>query len=293
MAESSNRVDHEKCIRCSRCVSVCPAEHLVLDQSRIEEIDDELHMCIFCGHCMSVCPTEAMVVEGFAYRDFTNLPDVLPSLDDFEMLLKARRTTRRFQNKPVPRELIERIIRTAELAPMSLPPHRVEIVVFDSREKVSELVPELIGEMKRWIYAFNSPFIKLMMRFTMSGSMMKMMEEQIIPLSKGIVAAHEEGKDYLAYDAPAMLLFHANKNEDSHLENCVIAYTYAMIAAEGLGLGSCINGMIPPAIDYSKKLREKCGIPAENKVCGCLLLGLPRSTFNRSIPRKFRSVRWT
>lgn len=292
MEKKVDRIDHLKCIRCSRCVSICPEVHLDLIENKIREIDDDLHSCIFCGHCMSVCPTQAIVVEGFDYSDFIDLPDKLPSLHDFELLLKARRSTRRYQDKPVPKELIQKIIDAAALAPMSIPPHRVEIIVLDSKEKVAELVTPVIGELKNWIYAFSNPFIRLMMRPTVPANLMKALVDTIIPLAKGIVHASSKGKDYLAYDVPALLLFHANKNEDSYNENCVIAYTYATIAAEGLGLGSCIIGMIPPAIDKNKKLREKYGIPKENQVCGCLILGYPRSTFNRSIPREFRSVRW-
>jgi nitroreductase len=241
---------------------------------------------------MSVCPTEAVVVEGYDYRDFTDLPDRLPSLNDFEILLKARRSTRRYQDKPVPRELIQKIIDAASLAPISIPPHRVEITVLDSKGKVAELVPPVIKELRNWINLFSNPAIRLMMRMMIPASLIRAMVDQIIPLSKGIVLAASEGKDYLAYDAPALFLFHANKNQDCYLENCVIAYTYAMIAAEGLGLGSCINGMIPPAIDHNKKLRKKYGIPKQNQVCGCLLIGYAKSTFNRSIPRKFKSVDW-
>jgi nitroreductase len=241
---------------------------------------------------MSVCPTQAIVVEDFDYRDFTDLPEKLPSLEDFEILLKARRSTRRFQTKPVPKELIEKIIEVVSYAPMSIPPHRVEITALDSKEKVAELVPPVMNEIKRWIYAFSNPAMRLMMRAMMPASMFKAMVDQIIPLSKGMLQAASEEKEYLAYNAPALLLFHANKNEDSPVENCVIAYTYAMIAAEGLGLGSCINGMIPPAIDHNKLLREKYLIQKQNQVCGCLLIGYPWSTFNRSIPRKLRSVKW-
>jgi len=292
MAEKHQNVDHDKCIRCCRCVAICPKEHLELSEGNISEVEDPIHACIGCCHCMAVCPTEAIRIEGNDYSDFEKLPDRLPGLDDILPLLKARRSVRKYQKKPVPRDVIERIIDVATLAPMGLPPHRVEILVFDERRKIAEFIPSALVELKKWVEGFRYPFSKLVMRFMMSGEVLKVMEEQVVPLAKGIIWGEEHSRDFLTYGAPAMLIFHSTKFEEAYEENAVIAKVYAMLAAEGLGLGSCISGMIPPVFEHNKVIREKYGIPKDNKVCGCLLLGYPVPTYNRAIPRKFEDVRW-
>ena len=51
--------DHERCIRCTRCVQICPAKALALD-GRIE-IDTS--RCIRCYCCAEMCPADAIRVE--------------------------------------------------------------------------------------------------------------------------------------------------------------------------------------------------------------------------------------
>jgi nitroreductase/NAD-dependent dihydropyrimidine dehydrogenase PreA subunit len=292
VAEIVNTINHETCIRCARCVNICPMDHLELVADRIRPSADPLRWCILCAHCMSVCPTKSVVTKSFDYHEFDDLPDKLPGLEDFLPLLKARRSMRHYQPQPVPREMLERILDAASTAPMAFPPSGVEIVVLDEREKIEEIIPAMLGEFRRWVYAFTSPLLKPLMRLMMPAYAIPSMQNEIIPFARGILIAAEKGRDLLTYEAPAMFLFHSSKFVESFVENCTLAKTYAMIAAEGLGLGTCIVGMIPPAVDRNRELRGKLGIPKGNQVVGCLVLGFPRDTHNRSIPRRFKSVKW-
>jgi len=291
MRATENSINEKICIQCCRCVGICPAKHLELIGGRIVELEDEALACIHCAHCMSVCPTQAIIIKGYDYTEFEDLPDIIPGLDKFEVLLKSRRSCRSFQDKPVPREIIEKIIEIASLAPVSIPSHRVEILVLDTGAKVAELQPSLVKTIEQWDSMFSNPVGKFIMRFMMSSDELAQMQF-IIPLIKGVVHGKDIGKDYVTYNAPAMLLFHASRREDSFEENCILAKTYAMIAAEGLGLGTCIIGWIPPIFKNNKKLKKQYSIPDENDVVGCLILGYPVSTHNRAIRRDFRSVRW-
>ncbi len=292
MPEPSNIIDHDKCIRCSRCVAICPVGHLDLIADKIQLVDDPVKSCILCGHCMSVCPTQAMRTGDFNYVEFIDLPDTLPTLADFELLLKARRSTRRYTDKPVEKKDIEKILEITSTAPMGVPPSSVEIIVVNGKEKIQALFPSFHKGFKMWIGGMSSPIFKPIMGLMMGKYNMRQMETEIIPLAKLILEGAIRGVDNLTYDAPAMLLFHSSKYAVSYRENCLIATTFAMIAVEGLGLGSCIVGMIPPVIDRDKKLRGQLGIPKDNEVIGCLIVGHPKSTFNRTIPRKFKSVKW-
>jgi len=292
MRAKENSIDAEKCIKCSRCVSICPAKHLELQERKIVEItDDPLRGCIECAHCMSVCPTQAIVIRGYDYGEFEELPEQLPGLAKFEDLLKGRRSCRKYQDKGVPKEVLKKILRVATMAPIALPPHKVEVLVFDTREKVGEIFEASIETMKQWVSGFKNPVGKVMMRSAMSSDKMAQFGE-MIPITEGIIRGAERGEDRLTYDAAAMFLFHASRKGESYEENCILAKTYAMIAAEGLGLGSCIIGYIPPIFKHNKDLKNKYEIPDGNDVVGCLVLGYPVATHNRSIHRDFKSVRW-
>ncbi len=292
MTGKIHSINHETCLRCCRCVNICPMLHLDLIEGSIREIDDPLRNCMRCGHCMAVCPTESIVVHGYSYSDFDKLPDELPKLDDFLMLLKARRSVRRYQNKPVSRELIDKILNAATTAPFGMPPTSVEVLVVLNREEIRSIRNGVLETYKQWISLFENPLTGLFVRMQMSKGEAEQLRNRIIPLVRGIMRASEHGRDFLTYDAPAMLLFHADRDTPAHEHNCVIAMTYAMIAAEGLGLGTCIVGLIPPAIDRNRSLRKKLEIPKNNKVIGSLVLGHPSVTYNRTIPRQFKNVKW-
>jgi len=289
--EEINTINHDTCIRCSRCVNICPKYHLDLRQGKIVTVDDPARGCMQCGHCMAVCPTESIVTKGFDYNDFDNLPDKLPELDDFELLLKSRRSVRRYQDKPVPEEIVERIIDAASTAPIGLPPSSIEILVISDKHVLKEMTSGILALFDKWVAGFTSPIFGPLMRMMMPKHQFHSMKNKVLPLIKGVIEGGKQGNDMLTYDAPSVVLFHSSMYEASYTDNALIAMTYAMIAAEGLGLGSCVIGLIPPAINRDESLRKTLGIPEKNEVCGCLVLGYPSVTYNRTIPRKFKSVR--
>lgn len=292
MPEYVTLIDHQVCMKCSRCATVCPMDRMYLSQGLMQVTTDPLRYCVGCGHCMAVCPTRAITSAGFDYGKFEDLPDKVACLNELLPLLKSRRSVRHYQEKPVEREVLEKILRAATTAPMGVPPSSVEVIVFDTHEKVQEMVPLLLNELKQWLYAFGNPVTRGQIGLTMNRAMMKMMMTYIIPMTRLILAEAEKGRDVLTYDAPVMMLFHGDKYTISNKENVFIATTFAMIAAEASGLGNCWVGVIPPAIDYSKKLRRSLDIPRNNEVLTSLVMGWPKVTYNRSVPREFESVRW-
>ena len=64
-----------------------------------------------------------------------------------------------------------------------------------------------------------------------------------------------------------------------------------MLAAEALGLGSCLLGSTV-GLNYDKKLKAQYGIPAENKVGLAITLGYPAVKFERGVKRRLASVRF-
>lgn len=65
-----------------------------------------------------------------------------------------------------------------------------------------------------------------------------------------IVDKYMQGVNWLIYDAPCGLYFYTSPYADP--ADPIIAATYAMLAAESLGLGSCLLGTIPYCFKYSR-----------------------------------------
>jgi nitroreductase len=66
-----------------------------------------------------------------------------------------------------------------------------------------------------------------------------------------------------------------------------IACTYAMLAAESLGLGSTIIGGAPPILQRNRALCRRLGIPDSNTPSIALILGHPAVRFQKTIRRRF------
>jgi len=49
-------VDKSSCTGCEACVSVCPTEAIVMEDSKANVTDD----CIDCGACVDECPVDAI-----------------------------------------------------------------------------------------------------------------------------------------------------------------------------------------------------------------------------------------
>jgi nitroreductase len=66
----------------------------------------------------------------------------------------------------------------------------------------------------------------------------------------------------------------------------------AVLMAESLGLGSCVNGLIPPACNKVPELRSLLGLPEGNEVHACLTLGWPKVKYRKTIRRHLAEARY-
>jgi len=285
-------VDNAKCTSCGLCVKICPAEVLQLVDGLPHIGPGQFMGCIACGHCMAVCPTEAIAVvgRGMAPNDRIDLPpkEQQATADAFEALCMRRRSVRKFRAEPVPREVIERIVAITSTAPMGIPPHEVGVVVFDTPEKVRAFAAEAIP-IFRGAARFFHPVVLGLMRPFIGKTQHRLFRDFVKPLLAMLADRWASGDDLFTYDAPAAMLFHHPAYSDS--SDPTIAATYAMLAAESLGLGSCMLGT-SVALSQSKPLKARYGIPEDHKVGLTLVLGYPAVRFHRGVRRRLKSVKY-
>ena len=101
---------------------------------------------------------------------------------------------------------------------------------------------------------------------------------------------HSNGTDRYMYHAPVLMMFHGSRWGISFEENAHLVCHHAMLAAVSLGLGTTIIGLISPVVDRSKNLRERYGIPKDNRVLTSLILGHPKYKYRQGIRRKLAGV---
>lgn len=280
-------VNQQTCTHCGQCARICPAEVLELRDEKIT-VKESPFGCIACGHCMMVCPNGSITVtgRGISPNDLVDLPpgQSQATSDALAALMLARRSVRIFSEKEIPADILDRIVKMAESAPMGIPPWDVGCVTIRGRQQVQALAGEVIKQYEGFLKIFR-PWVLSIMRPFIGQARYEQFKTFILPLAEILLSNKRQGRDALFYDAPAVMIFHHSPYAE--MADAVIPCTYAMLAAESLGLGTTMIGSVAPILQRNKALSKSHGIPDGNKAAIVLILGYPAVTFRRAIRRRF------
>jgi nitroreductase/NAD-dependent dihydropyrimidine dehydrogenase PreA subunit len=290
-------IDKEKCRACGICGHVCPRHILeTIDQGgeKVTIVSEErIELCMECGHCEAVCPEGAVHVEAFDGREFRPLEGITIKDPELLTLMKERRSVRRYKDKPVPRELLDRIIDAAHTAPNGTGRSTTGVIVIDKTETLSafsEIAYRLYEGLEK---ALKNPIGQFIIKRRVGTQMLNTLKDFVMPGMHWYIRWYREGtSNEILRDCPALMLFHSPIQEPMASENCLIAAFHCIFMAQVLGIGSCFNDLIPPACNRSPEIRELLDLPADREVYSSLTLGYPKYKFKRSIPRELAEVRY-
>lgn len=288
-------IDKSKCVGCGLCVEVCKDFSLELKNGKCSISKKPIFGCVGCGHCMAICPKGAIKINGrcISQQDLFNLPKTkeTASYKSLLALLQRRRSVREFKDIPVEKELIEKVIEAAQTAPMGIPPSDVNVLILDTKEKVHNFAKDFCELLKSLKWLTSKWFLALMRPFW--GKLTdEFFKGFVKPAFNVYINNMDEGKNLVNYDAPAALYFYGSPYGDP--ADPIVAATYAMIAAESLGLGTCMIGAVHPFTQIGKagrKFRKKHGIKFKSKEGLLVIMGYPRIRYQKAIRRTFASVK--
>ncbi|OGR18987.1 MAG: nitroreductase [Desulfobacterales bacterium GWB2_56_26] len=282
------------CNGCGLCVQVCKDFGIRIVDGKAQPAEHPVFGCIGCGHCMAICPQEAVKVEGrcLSAADLTGLPGpgTAAGYESFRSLLQRRRAIREFHNKEVEPELIDRVLEAVRLAPMGLPPSDVHVLVLDSRAKVRKFSRDFCTYLEGCKWLVSGWFLALMRPFWGKESD-TLFRDFVRPLIGVYTSAMARGEDLVTYDAPVALYFYGSPYCDP--ADPIVAATYAMLAAESLGLGTCMLGGMHPFIQNgraARRFREQQGIRFASREGLMIIMGYPRVKYHKGIRRSLAAV---
>jgi Nitroreductase len=287
-------IDESICNGCGLCVTVCKDFSLTIRNKKASLADGPQFGCIACGHCMMVCPRGAITIEGRC-ASADDLTDV-PSKEDASThqallaLMQRRRSMREFKDKPVERELIEKVVEAASTAPMGLPPSDVHVLVLDGKDNVRAFTEDFCNYLEgmKW---FTSNWFLALMRPFWGKQNDRLFRDFVKPCLECYTSFMKKGENVVTYDAPVALYFYGSAYSDP--ADPSVAATYAMLTAESLGLGTCMLGAIHPMIQNgkaAKKFRETHNIRCKSRDGLFVIMGYPAIQFSRGIKRSFAAV---
>ena len=287
-------INHDSCNGCGLCVSVCKDFSLIFQEGKVRISDHSLFGCVGCGHCMAVCPSGAIIINGreLSEKDLFELPEKVKSASYEQLLnlLQRRRSIREFKKSPVDGTLILKILEAAKTAPMGLPPSDVNVLILDSKEKVFAFSKDYCDYLESIKWLVSGWFMALMRPFWGKAND-EMFRDFVKPLFRIYTGSMNEGTDLVTYDAPLAMYFYGSPYTDP--ADPIIAATYAMVAAETLGLGTCMLGGIHPMIQNggkARKFREAHGIKIKSREGLFVIFGHPAVKYHKGVHRTFASV---
>jgi len=286
-------INQETCKKCKLCIEVCACNKLGFNENQeVYFIPERDAVCLHCGQCMAVCNSKAIQINGLSYsNDFIDLPDNNVSYPDLLNLYSTRRSIRNFKDKPVPKEVIQQIIDSIAFAPYGASPNDLYISVVNNRRTIESALPlmsEFYDNLVKWI---DNPVIRFVFKQKKDAETYNTVKNHVYPIAKLGNYKLEYG-DRITRNAPAILIFHANKGAEAHTHNAIIYATYAMLAAHSLGLGATMISLVPAAINKVKALKDIFRIPEDNEAVISLILGYPKIKYKRAIKRDKKNISW-
>jgi len=293
-------IDSKKCRVCGICGDVCPRhipETIVQDDLKMTKVSTErIDLCMNCGHCMAVCPENAIEVEGLDAEKFTQVKALGLDENQFITLIRQRRSVRRYKNKPVPRDIINRIADAGHCSPTGSGRKSTSLIVIDNPKTLSTLSELIYKEYEGLEKYLKNPiarfFIKRQVRKRKGKQMLGTLLDFVMPGMHWYIRWYKEGKsNEIMRDCPVLMLFHSPVNEPMGAHNCVIAAFHAILMAAVLEIGTCFNDLIPQVCDRDT-IKKFIGLPDDHGVYASITMGYPEYPFKRIPPRQLAEVRY-
>ncbi|MEW6264700.1 MAG: nitroreductase family protein [Thermodesulfobacteriota bacterium] len=270
------RIDKEKCNKDGICSQECPAAIIRLaqeDDGFPDVAEGAEDFCLVCGHCVAVCPQGAL---DHARVRLDACPPVIRELaispDQAVQFLRSRRSIRNYKDKPVEKEIIEALIRTARYAPTSGNSQLLHWTVFSQRDDLKKIAAMTVDF-----------FRDLIARAPQGGY------PPYLPI---LVTAWEMGFDAVTRNAPVLLVASAPIEDANGLVDVSISLSYLELAAMAQGLGTCWAGLVQGALSYWPPLKEFVALPEGHEHHYPMMLGHPKFRYHRLPERKAPRIDW-
>jgi len=284
-------INQASCTGCGLCVEVCPYRIISLDREKAVVADEK---CFFCGHCRAVCPAGAVEIAALpgavalaslAQEAVEERPDKV-RLAALAALMESRRSCRNYRADRVAEILLFDLVRIGTLAPSGTNSQGWEFTVFPERADV-ELLGDLVAGYYRKLNRLAAlPFLRNFLKWVGQNSLWKYRENYYDSVTEALLEWKTGRVDRLFHGATAIIIISSKNDASCPAEDALLATQNIVLAAETMGLGSCLIGFAVEAIRRSPLIKKKVGIPETEQVYSVICLGYPAVKFLRAAGRR-------
>lgn len=269
-------MDTENCIRCGRCVKVCPSQVFRQENKKTAVVIVRPDSCISCGQCVAICPKGVLTHSAFPSEKIHPFDrKEYPAPAQLALLLKARRSVRAFSQKPVSPELLAQIIEAGYCAPTAHNKQEVRFTLVTDPDKLCQIANYTLEIFRSVTRKLNNPLLKPILKRVMPDVY------QYLSAISQLIKDADEGNEVVLRYATAVLLIHTPTSTFFGTTDTNLAYQNASLMAECLGVGHFYIGLVCAAIQQDKKNKLAKLLDIDGKISAGMALGIPEFHFSK------------
>jgi nitroreductase/NAD-dependent dihydropyrimidine dehydrogenase PreA subunit len=271
-------INLEKCTRCGSCAKACSA-YVIEFKKETGPIENNPETCILCGHCVAICPVDAIVHTKLNSDDFLPVDNPNISYEQLNILIRNRRSIRRYKKEPLSDEHIDKLLESVKYIPTAENDQELKYLIIRN--------PEIIMNIKRAM-AKNMIMAKKMLKifFFVNWFLPKKQRANVRVINQRWEKGGESGEeDPFLRNASTLMIIYAKKKNTLSLWDSGIASYNIMLTAETLGIGTVWNGMHAILCGLMPAVKKASMIPKGNKVIATVCLGYPKINYRKTTYR--------
>lgn len=256
------KVDKEKCIKCHKCINVCP--FTVLGENEGFPVKRLDKTCIECMHCAAACPEGALTFSGenAVSVEFAIEPVGETFADDLEKHVLQRRSYRNFKDTPVDRDVLRRVLHLADWAPSAKNQHPHSWIVVDSQETIKAMMDAIVKYSK---------------------------ETGVSP--EVVTELEKENNNVVMGTAPTLILCYADNSAINAPADSAIAMTTAELLLQSKGIGTCWGGYLTRMCNAVPEIKQMMPeLPENHSFYGAFMAGYPEKEDYLYIPERVKKA---
>jgi nitroreductase/NAD-dependent dihydropyrimidine dehydrogenase PreA subunit len=284
-------IDAERCTGCGQCVEICAYKAIaVFDQTAEYNLDD----CFLCGHCQAICPEGAVTIRGLGKQ--LGLKTVTEEVAPFHgaglftaglvTLMRSRRSCRKYHPEEPPYTVLEDLVKIGTTAPSGTNSQGWSFAILATRQDLVVFGGLVADYYRRLNVLAANPVLRFINKLFSGDSLGRYWRRYANSVSEALKEWDEGGADRLFHGAPAAILVSGKKEASCPAEDALLATQNILLAAEAMGLGSCLIGFAVEAVRRDRRIRSHLNLAFDEELYSVIVLGYPAVQWQSFAGRK-------